>query len=78
MFKYFIGVIWFFLPDRRRTKGRRTIAMSDTKSGLDRVEEKVLTCEVSDQALETAGGKGKDKAGNYTLGFCTGMAVCPT
>jgi hypothetical protein len=51
--------------------------MSDTRTGLDRTEEEILTYEVSDEALETAAGKGKEKAGNYTLGFCTGMTVCP-
>jgi hypothetical protein len=51
--------------------------MSDTNTGLDRTEEEILSFEVSDEALETAAGTGKEKAGNYTLGFCTGMSVCP-
>jgi hypothetical protein len=38
-------------------------------------EEDLLTFEVSDEALETAGGN--DIAGNYTLAACTGLSVCP-
>jgi hypothetical protein len=44
---------------------------------LDQNEEEILTYEVSDEALETAAGTGKEKAGNYTLGACTGLSVCP-
>jgi hypothetical protein len=51
--------------------------MCENKAGFDRIEEEVLTFEISDAALETAAGKGKEKAGNYTLGFCTGVSVCP-
>ena len=40
--------------------------------------EDVLAFEVSDEALEAAAGTGKEKAGNYTLGFCTGLSACPT
>jgi hypothetical protein len=38
-------------------------------------EENLLTYEVSDEALETAGGN--EIAGNYTLANCTGLSVCP-
>jgi hypothetical protein len=38
-------------------------------------EENPLTYEVSDEALETAGGN--EIAGNYTLASCTGLSVCP-
>ncbi len=38
-------------------------------------DENLLTYEVSDEALETAGGN--EIAGNYTLGACTGLSVCP-
>ena len=51
--------------------------MSDTTLGLDQTEEEILTYEVSDEALETAAGTGKEKAGNYTLGGFTGFSVCP-
>ena len=49
--------------------------MSDT-TRLDQIHEEILSYEVSDEALETAAG-GKEKAGNYTLGFCSGVSVCP-
>jgi hypothetical protein len=38
-------------------------------------EESLLTYEVSDEALETAGGK--EIAANFTLGSCTGLSECP-
>jgi hypothetical protein len=44
-------------------------------SVIDQTEEAVLYCEVSDEALETAAGTGKEKA-DYTLGACTGLSVC--
>ena len=34
-----------------------------------------FTYEVSDEALEIAGGY--ELTGNYTLGSCTGLSVCP-
>ena len=51
--------------------------MNDMTIGLDQNEEEILTYEVSDEALESAGGTGKEKVGNYTLGFCTGLSACP-
>jgi hypothetical protein len=42
---------------------------------IQQTEEEILTCEVSDEALETAAGK--DKAANFTLGACTALSVCP-
>jgi hypothetical protein len=47
--------------------------MTKILSTLD--EEGLLTYEVSDDALETAGGS--EIAGNYTLAACTGLSVCP-
>ena len=38
-------------------------------------DERFLNSEVSDEALETAGGK--KIAANFTLGSCTGLAECP-
>jgi hypothetical protein len=38
-------------------------------------EENLLTYEVSDEALETAGGK--EISVNFTLGSCTGLSECP-
>lgn len=47
--------------------------MMRSLSTLD--DENFLTYEVSDEALETAGGN--EIAGNYTLGACSGLSVCP-
>jgi hypothetical protein len=47
--------------------------MMKSLSTLD--EENLLTYEVTDEALETAGGN--EIAGNYTLAACTGLSVCP-
>jgi hypothetical protein len=38
-------------------------------------EEDLLAQEVSDEALEAAGGN--EVVGNYTLAACTGLSVCP-
>ena len=38
-------------------------------------EDDFLTFEISDEALETAGGI--EVVGNFTLGACTGLSVCP-
>jgi hypothetical protein len=51
--------------------------MSDTTTGLDQIEEDILAYEVSDESLETAAGTGNEKAGNFTLGSCTGFISCP-
>jgi hypothetical protein len=51
--------------------------MSDTTTGLDQVEEQILTFDVSDESLETAAGAGMENAGVYTLGSCTGFMSCP-
>jgi hypothetical protein len=41
---------------------------------LDQAEE-ILTNDVSDEMLESAGGTGN--AGRYTLYFCTALDLCP-
>ena len=51
--------------------------ITNTTIDLDQTEEKTLIYEVSDDALEIAASTGKEKAGNYTLGACTGLSVCP-
>ena len=38
-------------------------------------EDDFLTFEISDEALETVGGN--EVVGNFTLGACTGLSVCP-
>ncbi|HZT26094.1 MAG TPA: hypothetical protein VFA57_10360 [Pseudolabrys sp.] len=42
---------------------------------IEQIEEEILAFDVTDEALEIAAG-GKE-AGNYTLGACTGLSVCP-
>ena len=41
-------------------------------------EEEILSCEVSDEALEAAAGSVKEKAGAFTLAFCSGLDTCPS
>jgi hypothetical protein len=48
--------------------------MTEMTMGLEQIEENLLAYETSDEALETAGGK--EIAGNFTLGACTGLSVC--
>ena len=43
--------------------------MSHTTVGLDQTEEEILIYEVTDDALETAGGRGKEKAVPPTAPF---------
>jgi hypothetical protein len=40
------------------------------------IEEVVLAFDVSDEALEIAGDRTKERA-NFTLGSCTGLSECP-
>ena len=51
--------------------------MKGTTIGLDQVEEQMLAYEISDEALETAGGTAREKARNMTLFFCTYLDICP-
>jgi len=49
--------------------------MIDTN--IDQREEEILNYQVSDEALEAAAGTMKDKAGAFTLAFCSGLDTCP-
>jgi hypothetical protein len=51
--------------------------MSDTIIEVGETQEAMLACDVSDEALESAGGTDQKTAANYTLGACTGISVCP-
>jgi len=44
---------------------------------IDQREEEILTFDVSDEALEAAAGSVKEKAGAFTLAFCSGLDTCP-
>ena len=50
--------------------------MNDMTIGLEQTEEVMLTSAVSDEALESAAASG-EKAGNYTLIYCTALDLCP-
>ncbi|MGB9296585.1 MAG: hypothetical protein WCB52_10345, partial [Pseudolabrys sp.] len=52
----------------------RIKAMTNMTMGLEQNEENLLTYQVSDEILETVGGK--EIAANFTLGACTGQSVC--
>ena len=41
-------------------------------------EEEILSFEVSDESLEAAAGSVKEKAGAFTLAFCSGLDTCPS
>jgi hypothetical protein len=41
-------------------------------------EEEILSFEVSDEVLEAAAGSVKEKAGAFTLAFCSGLDTCPS
>jgi hypothetical protein len=47
--------------------------MTKLSSNFD--DEWFLNYEISDESLETAGGK--EIAANFTLGSCTGLSECP-
>src|SRR4030095_8139604 len=69
-----VGIAQVILQSPPRTVfNNRRSNMMKFPSTLD--EENLLTYEVSDEALETAGGK--EIASNFTLGSCTGLAECP-
>jgi hypothetical protein len=52
--------------------------MSDTITiGRDRPEEEMLTYEVSDEALERAAGDESERAGKYSIAWCTFLTGCP-
>lgn len=48
-----------------------------TDTNIDQREEEILNYQVSDEALEVAAGTMKDKAGAFTLAFCSGLDTCP-
>jgi hypothetical protein len=47
-----------------------------TDKYIERQED--LSFEVSDEALEAAAGSIKEKAGAFTLAFCSGLDTCPS
>ena len=51
--------------------------MNESTIGVDLTEEEILISEVSDDALEAAACRMKDRAGAFTLAFCSGLDTCP-
>ena len=49
--------------------------MNESTISVDLTEEKILIYEASNEALEACGMK--DKAGAFTLAFCSGLDTCP-
>jgi hypothetical protein len=45
---------------------------------IEQTEEAILTCDLSDEAIENAAGSAKEKAGAFTVAFCTGLDTCPS
>jgi hypothetical protein len=54
---------------------KRNNAMTDKYIERD---EEILSFKVSDEALEMAAGSVKEKAGAFTLAFCSGLDTCPS
>ena len=55
-----------------------SLLWSDTITiGRDRPEEEMLTYEVSDEALESAAGDESERAGKYSIAWCTFLTGCP-
>ncbi len=48
--------------------------MSDITT--EQAEDEMFACEISDETLESASAAGH--SGAYTMGFCTGLAACPS
>jgi hypothetical protein len=40
-------------------------------------DEEISTSEVSDEALEAAGGSMRERAGTFTMAFCSSVNSCP-
>jgi hypothetical protein len=51
--------------------------MNESTMSVHLTEEEILTCEVFDEALEAAACGMKDKAGAFTVAFCSGLDTCP-
>ena len=51
--------------------------MSDVISERKQIIEITLVETVSDEALEAAAGARSDRAGHYTLFYCTALDLCP-
>ena len=51
--------------------------MTETAIKGEQVDQELLTCEISDEALESATSMESNNSGNYTLALCTWLTGCP-
>ena len=49
--------------------------MNEKSVALDQSQDDVLTAEISDEAIELAAAR--DRTGNATISFCSGLETCP-
>ena len=56
---------------------KRIVAMN-SGSANDMSDTAVLVFDVSDESLERAAGAMGEKAGAFTLAFCSGFDTCPS
>ena len=52
-------------------------AMNDS-SKVELTDEMNFTHDVSDEVLEAAAGSVRERAGAFTLSFCSGLDTCPS
>jgi len=52
--------------------------MNDTTKRHDQSDEKALSFDISDTALEAAAAETKYKTGSQTISFCSGLDTCPS
>jgi len=45
---------------------------------IEQTDEAMLVCDVSDVDIENAAVSVKEKAGAFTLAFCSGFDTCPS
>jgi hypothetical protein len=64
------------LKCRRRGRTKEINAMNVNSFGLDLADEQILIDDLSDEALERAGGL-ENRAG-YTIAMCSGLSSCPS
>jgi hypothetical protein len=75
---FLAGVLTNFLdlPGDAGAAGELRGTRPMTDKYIEREED--LSFEVSDEALEAAAGSVKEKAGAFTLAFCSGLDTCPS
>ncbi len=63
--------------DIRVRAAKEENAMSDMATTSQQQDDLPLCEDYSDQVLEAAACARNEQAGNFTLGACTGLSVCP-